>query len=150
MRKRRRITLGNSPNVAFKERLVFSQLKCAEFKSEFSFFSTSYRFHAILDFYQKIKKSSILSQVIETISVEDTSNLFKQTLNEIRFYIFFVRTIFWIKLTVYEIMRFFEFLEKSFLNRNSALMVEDTLNLMTHFRKKMKFGIFFIRDIFLI
>ena len=32
------ITLGNSPNVAFKEILVFSQFKCAEFKSEFSFF----------------------------------------------------------------------------------------------------------------
>ena len=66
--------------------------------------------------------------------VEDTLNLFKQTLNEIRFYIFFVLIIFLIKVTVYEIMRFFEFLQKFFLNRNRALMVEDTLNLMTHSR----------------
>ena len=41
---------------------------------------------------------------------EDTGNLIEHVLHKITFYIFFVLCTFLIKLTVYEIMRFFEFL----------------------------------------
>ena len=45
---------------------------------------------------------------------------------------------------------FFEFFDDLFLNWNNTFLVEDTLNLMAHFLKEIKFCIFFICDTFLI
>ena len=44
----------------------------------------------------------------------------------------------------------FWFFELFFWNCNKTITVEDTLNLITHSRKRMKMCIFFIRDTFLI
>ena len=57
---------------------------------------------------------------------------------------------FFVNIHHFEIMGFFEFLSYSFLNWNNTFLVKDTLNLMAHFRKEMKFSIFFVRDTFLI
>ena len=84
------------------------------------------------------------------ILVEDTGNLIEQVWKQIKFYMFFVLCTFFVKFTVYEIMRFFEFFIRLFLNRNKTILVEDTLNLMTHSRKEIKFSMFFIRDTFFI
>ena len=49
------ITLGNTQFVAFKERLVFSQFKCAESKSEASLFLQATDFMQSLIFIKKEK-----------------------------------------------------------------------------------------------
>ena len=82
--------------------------------------------------------------------VDDTLNLIEHVWNIIKLYIFFVPCTFFIKLTVFEIIRFLEFLRGFFWNCNKTIMVEDTLNLMPHFRKEINMRIFFIRDTFLI
>ena len=53
-----------------------------------------------------------------------------------------------IKFTVYEIWCFFEFFEIIFLNRNKTILVNDTLNLITHSFNEIQISIFFIRDTF--
>ena len=68
--------------------------------------------------------------------------------NSILHFLFYA--LLFIKFTVYEKMRFFEFFILFFLNRNKTILVEDTLNLMAHSIKEIKFSIFFIRDTFLI
>ena len=53
-----------------------------------------------------------------------------------------------IKFTVYEICCFFIVFDIIFLNRNKSILVNDTLNLITHSIKEIKLSLFFIRDTF--
>ena len=81
--------------------------------------------------------------------VEDTNIFIEDGWKTIQFYIFCYMH-FFIKFTIYEIMRFFIFSYRFSLNRNKTILVEDTLNLMTHSRKEIQFSISFIRDTFFI
>ena len=69
---------------------------------------------------------------------------------KIRFYNFFILCTFFVKLTVFEILSFFEFLGIFFWNWNKMIMVEDTLNLMAHFIREIKFYTSFVSSTFLI
>ena len=82
--------------------------------------------------------------------VEDTGHFIEHIWCKIKFYIFFILYTFFVKFTVFEILSFFEFFGIFFWNWNKKIMVEDTLNLMAHSIREIKFYTSFVSSTFLI
>ena len=82
--------------------------------------------------------------------VEDTGHFIEHIWCKIKFYIFFILYTFFVKCTVFEILSFFLIFWDFFWNWNKMIMVEDTLNLMAHFIREIKFYTSFVSSTFLI